>query len=529
MDDQYTTPTPERPASETAPAEEKAAGYGDVRESGYGADLHREAQPEQNARPAYGAQPPYGNRPPYGANAYNPNGAGYNYNAPYAPGQGYNAPQRPAPKKDRKIGRSIFAVLLCICLIVGAFAIGKAISDRSNGGKVTVEDRDDKDKTDKKDADKDSDENDGPAANAQDSPVSFSEYTGKGTMTPEQIYDKVKDINVGIIVYASQQKSGEGSGIIVGEDESGTYTYILTAAHMLSTQGTTFAVQFTDGKEVEAELVGYDTKTDVGVVKVKATGYTAAEFGNSDKLVVGQKVYAIGNPGGAEFFGSFTSGIIGAIDRPVARSNSSYDMKCIQHNAAINPGNSGGALVNEYGQVIGLNSSKIAAEDYEGMGFAVPSNTVLEVYNELIKHGYVSNRPMIGITYFAVSNDYTYASIAWRNSLPYGSIVIQSITQNSTLNDADVQKGDLIVAVDGEKLETTDILLDKIENGKVGDTLKLTIVRLNNNGSIARNFDVTVKLVESRGDTATQEEATEPQNTPSFDNPFSDYFGGFGN
>ncbi len=518
MDDQYTNDTQNRPESENTP-EEKSAGYGDVRESGYGA-----------ARPGYGAQTPYGSRPPYGERPYN--GAGYNYGAPYAPGQGYNAPQPPAPKKNRKIGRSIFAVLLCLCLIVGAFAIGKAISDRSGNGSVTVEEKEDKGKTNKDDADNDRDDKgNGPAANAQDSPVSFSEYTGKGTMTPEQIYDKVKDINVGIIVYASNQKAGEGSGIIVGEDASGTYTYVLTAAHMLSDKGTSFAVQFTDGKEVEAELVGYDTKTDVGVVKVKATGYTAAEFGNSDKLVVGQKVYAIGNPGGAEFFGSFTSGIIGAIDRPVGRSNSSYDLECIQHNAAINPGNSGGALVNEYGQVIGLNSSKIAAEDYEGMGFAVPSNTVLEVYEELIEHGYVTNRPAIGITYFAVANDYTYASIAWRNSLPYGSIVIQGISTNSSLNDTDVRKGDLIVAADGEKLETTDVLLEKIENSKIGDTLKLTIVRLNNNGSIARTFDVTIKLVESQGENAfeEEEEETEPQNVNPFENPFSDYFGGFGN
>ena len=223
--------------------------------------------------------------------------------------------------------------------------------------------------------------------------------------TAEQVYETVKDINVGVIVYAQNEKIGEGSGIIVGEDENKEYTYIITAAHVISDSGISVQIQFSDEKELDADIVGYDTKTDIGVVRVKATGFKAATFGNSDKLTVGQTVYAIGNPGGTVFYGSFTSGIIGAIDRPIASATSSYDLPCIQHNAAINPGNSGGALENEYGQVIGLNSSKITSTEYEGMGFSVPSNTMLKIYNELMENGYVTNRPMLGISYYTVSSN----------------------------------------------------------------------------------------------------------------------------
>ena len=338
-------------------------------------------------------------------------------------------------------------------------------------------------------------------------------------MTPEQIYDVAKEINVGVIVYSQNQKVGEGSGIIVGEDEKKENTYILTAAHVISDKGVSVQIQFSDESEIEAEIVGYDTKTDIGVLRVKKTGFTPATFGNSDKLTVGQKVYAIGNPGGTVFFGSFTNGIISAIDRPVASSTSAYDLPCIQHNAAINPGNSGGALLNEYGQVIGLNSSKISSTDYEGMGFAVPSKTMLEIYNDIIANGYVTNRPMLGITYYSVASDYTYSAIAWQNNIPYGSVVVASINDSSDLQNNGVKVGDIITAVNGKALSTTDVLLEAIENSKVGDTLTLSICRLNNSGSVSSTFDVKVKLVEDKGKTST---VPEEQTT----NPFNNYFGG---
>lgn len=408
-------------------------------------------------------------------------------------------------KKRSNTGKIVFAVLVCICIVVASIGIGGALfsnnSTHSNDGSTVTE-------------------NYGSVATpgVEKSPVSASEYSGSGSMTAEQVYEAVKDINVGIVVYSNNQKAGEGSGIIVGADDSGTYTYILTAAHVISSNYSVI-VKFNDETEVDADIVGYDTKTDVGVLKVKKTGFKAATFGDSSKLAVGQTVYAIGNPGGSQFFGTFTDGKVTAIDRPVSTSSSSaYDLPCIQHNAAINPGNSGGALVNEFGQVIGLNSSKIADTDYEGMGFSVPINTVLSIYNDIVSHGYVTNRPMLGITYYAVSADYTYSAIAWKNNLPYGSVVIKTINQNSDLANKNVQSGDIITAVNGTSLDSTDVLLDAIEKSKVGDTLTLSICRLNNNGSVNSTFDVKVSLVEDKGDNTVQQEE---QTT---ENPFSSYF-----
>ncbi|MBQ8182935.1 MAG: trypsin-like peptidase domain-containing protein [Clostridia bacterium] len=434
---------------------------------------------------------------------YNPNGS----TQPVAP-----APQK-KKKKNGTAGKVIFSILICVSIIFSSIAIGVSIANNdSNNNNVTIDNNNQ--------TQPDIDLGSGADPDVEDSPISYSEYSGKGAMSSEQIYESIKDINVGILVFAQTQSAGEGSGIIVGVDETKQYTYILTAAHVISDKGVNVQIQFSDSSECDAEIVGYDTKTDVGVLRVKKTGFKAATFGNSDNLTVGQKVYAIGNPGGTEFFGSFTSGMISAIDRPVPTTNSSYDLPCIQHNAAINPGNSGGALVNEYGQVIGLNSSKISSTEYEGMGFSVPAKTVLNVYEQIIKYGYVTNRPMLGITYLPVSEDYSYSAIAWKNNLPYGSIVIATINENSDFANHDVKVGDMIIAVNGEKMETTDVLLEKIENADVGDKLKLTICRVNNNSKIESTFDVTVTLVEDKGNTATQ---TEPETTP-----FENYFENFG-
>lgn len=456
----------------------------------------------------------YTNSQPYNSGAYTNQNANPYGSSPYTVNPATSQQQfvPPTPKKKKaKPGKIIFVALICISIIVASVAIGlNSSNDETVSPDTEVTQKSGSQNSDNADANLD----------VEDSPVSYSEYSGEGTMTSEQIYKEVKEINVGVLVYSQNKKSGEGSGIVAGTDEDGKYTYILTAAHVISDSGVTVQVQFSDESEYKAEIIGYDTKTDVGVLRIEGSGFKSAKFGNSDKLTVGQTVYAIGNPGGTEFFGSFTSGMISAIDRPVPTTNSTYDLPCIQHNAAINPGNSGGALVNEYGQVVGLNSSKISSTEYEGMGFSVPSNTVVEVYKQIVKNGYVSNRPMLGITYFPVSSDYTYAAIAWKSDLPYGSVVIATINSDSDLSNRNIQVGDIITSVNGKELETTDILLEAIENGKVGGTLKLTICRLNNDGSINTTFEANVKLVEDKGTATVTEQETQTD-------PFSNYFPNF--
>ncbi len=417
------------------------------------------------------------------------------------------------PKKKKNTGRNVFVALICACIVIASVAIGVTVTDKQGNSGI---------KTEQGNNNSNKGTDSGASAKVEDSPNSFSEYSGEGTMTPEQIYDEAKEINVGVIVYSRNQKIGEGSGIIVGADKEKKNTYIITAAHVISDPGISVQIQTNQGTEFDATIVGFDTKTDIGVLRVNKTGFKSATFGNSDKLNVGQKVYAIGNPGGTVFFGSFTNGIISAIDRPIASSTSAYDLPCIQHNAAINEGNSGGALLNEFGQVIGLNSSKIAATGYEGMGFSVPSNTMINIYNDIVENGYVTNRPMLGISYYSVASDYTYSAIAWKNNIPYGSIVVAAMTENSDLPNKGIKVGDIITAVNGKSLDSTDILLDIIEDGKVGDTITLSVCRLNNSGAVSTKFDAKVQLVEDKGEVAT------PQEEPTT-NPFSSYFGnGFG-
>lgn len=455
------------------------------------------------------------NQNPYAQMPYNMGNNQYS-NVPRYPNTVYQNPA-PAPKKKKNTGRNVFVALVCACIVIASVAIGVSVTNDTADNKIKTEQGD-------KGSDKANKNNgSGAAAKTEDSPITFSEYSGKGSMTPEQIYEEAKEINVGVIVYSQNQKVGEGSGIIVGEDKEKKNTYIITAAHVIADQGVNVQIQTHDGKEYDAHIVGFDNKTDIGVLRVEKTGFKAATFGNSDKLNVGQKVYAIGNPGGTVFFGSFTNGIISAIDRPIASSTSAYDLPCIQHNAAINPGNSGGSLLNEYGQVIGLNSSKITDTDYEGMGFSVPSNTMLKIYNDIVENGYVTNRPMLGISYYAVASDYTYSAIAWKNNLPYGSIVIAAMTEDSDLAKQGIKVGDIITGVNGKALDSTDILLEVIEDSKVGDTLTLSVCRLNNSGAVSNKFDAKVKLIEDKGETATPEQ--QPQTT----DPFSSYFGnGFG-
>lgn len=450
----------------------------------------------------YGYSNPYTAQPPY-SNGYtsNANGAQYAY---------YGTAQSPQKKqmdknasKHKNKGLKIFFGVVAACLVVAIVAMVLSVTA---GGKP---------------AKKPSAE-ELPSTVLQDTPTAALTDTN-GELTAKGVYEKVQESSVGILVYANsgfnnQALAGEGSGVIVGEDATGTYTYIVTCAHVIE-DGKTVKVQMHDETQYDADIVGSDSRTDIGVLRIRANGFTAAQFGNSDSLSVGETVYAIGNPGGVAFAGSFTNGMVSAISRPVD-SQIGYEMLCIQHTAAINPGNSGGALVNAYGQVIGINSSKIASTEYEGMGFAVPSVTVKEVFDEIVKNGYVTNRAKLGINYFPASSNQMYSMIVGANQLPAGTIVIQSVTTDSPLANTEVQQGDMIVKVNGEPLDSTDTLPDLIEDAKVGDELTLTICRVDtkNNYSLSQ-FDVTVRLVEDRGNAAVVESTTQS----SYYNPFGAY------
>ena len=428
--------------------------------------------------------------PQYTYNNYNSNYNNNNQANQYMPYGSYNYGnnfQQPQQKKSKGKKRGC-GITFLILVVVFFIAIGVLISSFI-GGKKTPNNVQSGDDT---------------QMNIVESPkdkISAGDVNSAG-----DVYKRVKDSSVGVLVYTRNQQSvySEGTGVVMGLNGDKTATYIVTCAHVIEANNPQIIVQSADGTQYDAVIVGTDMKTDIGLLRVNTTELQAAEFAASDSVEVGDTVYAIGNPGGTQFFGSFTNGMVSAIGRPID-SPVGYEVACVQHTAAINPGNSGGALVNEYGQVIGINSSKIASTEYEGMGFAVPTATVKEIVDELIKNGYVSNRPVLGINFTTASQNQTYSIIVKANKLPAGSIVISGIMNGSDLLNTEVKEGDMIIAVNGKDLDSYEVLLEVIENGKVGDVITLKICRVDSNYNIS-TFDVNVKLVEDSSTSVQYEE-----------------------
>ena len=278
---------------------------------------------------------------------------------------------------------------------------------------------------------------------------------------------------------SSVSPAGEGSGIIMSEDG-----YIITNAHVVE-GATSLKVITSDGETYEAQLIGSDTVTDLAVVKIDATGLTAAEFGSSKDLRVADKVMAIGNPGGHELSSSVTIGYVSALNRAIANNTTGYTMEYIQTDAAINPGNSGGALINEYGQVVGINSAKISATGYEGLGFAIPIDTAQPIISDLIQYGYVKDRAVLGI-----SGQFIDSMTGRFYGLPQGEYVAQ--LNSSEAQASGLQVGDVITAIDGQQLDSESTLRSAILSKKPGDTVTLQVYR----SSTQQSATVELKLSE---------------------------------
>lgn len=420
--------------------------------------------------------------PPFVQPSYCSTGSGQMPYGYYVP----NPEHLPQKKKSKgkKAGLIIAAVIIFLSVIFLTFAAARAISQGPVNNNENVSDNDN---------------------TAGDVNLDFSTYiNGESNSPAGQIYQKTYRSNVGILVYESGGSSlvSEGSGVVlpvsVADGTAGGKTYIVTCAHVISKSSDyKTVIQTYDGTRYDAQIVGLDTKTDIGVLAVDATDLEAAEFAESSAVGVGDTVYALGNPGGSTFFGSFTNGMVSAIGRPV-NSPVGYEVPCIQHTAAINPGNSGGALLNSAGQVIGVNSSKISSTEYEGMGFAVPSEIVKEIVENIIKNGYVAGRPKLGVQFDLITSNRIYYAVAQANNLPAGSLIIYDITDDSALKDTNIRKGDIIIGFNGKELDDYNAILNFVQNSKVGDKMTLTVCRIDNNYKISK-FDVEITLVEDKG------------------------------
>lgn len=286
----------------------------------------------------------------------------------------------------------------------------------------------------------------------------------KTKVTPKKYYDPF----TGRSFYTSDPNNdelvqqGSGSGIIISEDG-----YIVTNQHVID-GATEISVILNTGDEYTAKLVGEDSKSDLAVLKIEKTGLTAAALGDSDTVEVGELAVAIGNPLGQEFAGTVTVGVVSAVNRTMTVDNKVYNL--IQTDAAINPGNSGGALVNKYGQVIGINTIKLSTTGVEGIGFAIAISEAKPIIDNLINNGYVPGRPLVGITVTENKN----------------GLSVYSVSPGSGAAAAGIQEGDLIVKADGEVLNTSEKLNQIRDKKSPGEYLTLTVIR---NGEL-KDIDV---------------------------------------
>lgn len=332
--------------------------------------------------------------------------------------------------------------------------------------------------------------------------ISLSNYSNTAVFAANKILPSIVGIEVSytatsnsIFGFGTPQTStatATGSGIIISEDG-----YILTNNHVVDTSSSNSysyydisdatsvkvklnSATYGNDSTFDAKIVGKDSQTDLAVLKIDKTGLTAAEFGDSDQAVVGEFVMAVGSPLGLDT--TVTQGIVSAVNREVESDGTKYT--CIQTDAAINSGNSGGALVNSEGKVIGINTLKLSGSGVEGIGFAIPINSTLDVTDQLINHNKVL-RPYIGISGINLDE-----STAKKYNLTVG-VYVKTVQNFSPAEKAGLQSGDVIVKADDKDITTMDELNDIKNSHQIGDTMKL---KINRNGE---EKEITLTLEET--------------------------------
>ena len=382
-------------------------------------------------------------------------------------------------KKKRPFATALVAALVSSALTAGAFTVGFITYDNKYNNNT---------------------QNAQPTQNTQtvqstnDTEVSLASYkSGKKVLTIPEIAQKVGPSVVGVINKAKVQgqrvydpftgryyyygnndedsvvEQGSGSGIIISEDG-----YVVTNQHVIE-NATEISVILNTGEEITAKLVGADTKTDLAVLKIDTDiDLTVATLGDSTNVEVGELAVAIGNPMGMEFSGSVTAGIISAVNRTMTIEDRTYNL--LQTDAAINSGNSGGALINQYGEVIGINSVKLSTTGVEGMGFAIAISEAKPIIDDLKNECYVTCRQLVVISI---------------QETMYGMFVAD-VTEGSGAEEAGLAVGDIIVSVDGKKVKTTDEINEIRDKKKPGDFMLFKVVHE------GETKEVNVKLTESK-------------------------------
>ena len=392
---------------------------------------------------------------------------------PQDPGQAplIPPPVQPQPKK-RRVWPKVLALLLCCALVGGGAGVGGALlaqramlTDRPVPGTPTT------------------------VYEGSGTPavVNLSKIEGGQVLTPAEVYASNVNSVVGIVTQVTTNVWGQkvaqaasGSGFVLTQDG-----YIVTNYHVIE-DATSITVQFKNGDEFPATVVGSEADNDVAVLKIAATGLTPVRLGTSADLVVGEQVAAIGNPLGEMTF-SQTVGYVSALDKPLTMSDGTV-INVLQTDTAINSGNSGGPLFNMYGQVIGITNAKYSNNgssqaSIEGICFAIPIDDVKDILKDLMEHGYVTGKPYVGVT-LSTAN----ASEASRYGRSGGAYV-QSVVPGGAADKAGLRRGDIITAVDGQEIDGHAAFIAIKNTHRAGDTVTLTVDREARSITLSLTFD----------------------------------------
>ncbi len=415
----------------------------------------------------------------------------------YTPNDSWSSSSPPTPpiytppKKKEKKKISVWVVIVAVCLaaVIGAVSGVGAILVMNTKDKIDEDDLPSISQNSDENADDTQDDDtqgDVPIVPDIDSAVNTTAALGS---VAQSVAEKCSGSVVGVrtttsvssFFGGSSESTGEGSGVLYTKDG-----HIITNYHVIkeavSSSRSKIEVFFDNcnTEPYEAEVIGYNISTDLAVLKIEVNNRQPLELGNSDNLSRGQFVITMGAPGGLEFMGSVTYGIISGLDRVVS---SDSNIGLIQTDAAINPGNSGGALLDSEGRLIGINSSKIVSEEFEGMGFALPINKVVEVCNNIILNK-DSGEAYTGIT---ISEKYT-AKILKDYGYPTGAVV-SSVAEASPAEDIGIRRGDIITEFNGVKISEFNVYYETLAKCKPGQTVEMKIYR---NG---KNYRANIKIV----------------------------------
>ena len=469
----------------------------------------------QNSVP-YQQNQPYGNGIPYqptqnstGYQASNdqtryPNNGGGAV-PPTNPMSGYNVGGSEPPKKKKGgvTGKVVVAIALVCVLIGGAVGGGAALlahrdNDGSSENHAVLEEKSDEEESSSSDN-----------SVVRSTTIDVTTNSTSTKMTPQDVYENY--VNAVVLVYnqgttstywGQTESQSSGSGMIISKDG-----YVLTNNHVVE-GAEKLTVMTTSGEEYDATVIGADEVNDVALLKIDGDeDFPSVSIGDSDNIQVGQQVCAIGNPLG-ELTNTLTVGYVSALDREISESSTGTTINMFQTDCAINSGNSGGPIFDMNGNVVGITTAKYSSSGYsnaasvEGIGFCIPVNDAMSIVNDLMQYGYVKGRVSMGVSVRAMDT-----TVAQYYNLPTG-VYVAGVTSGSAAENAGIQEGDMICAIDGDETASVAALKQKLKDYKPGDTATVSIYRTSNN----EKLDVTITFDEMQATTTTEEsQQTEEQ------------------